>query len=111
MKRSMRPKGPNYTGFKENFYRVKDGRVTIAYLDGSGWFDAFKDTHWAGHFQWCPDDPTIGTYCHEGPWNLVNQRIWLFDLASREVETLLPPGRAGFDRARVLDPGRLHLLR
>ncbi len=37
--------GPNYTGFKERFYRVKDGRITVAYLDGSGWFDAFKDTH------------------------------------------------------------------
>ncbi len=78
--------GPNYTGFKESFYLVKDGRVTVAYLDGSGWFDAFKDTHWVGHFQWCPDDPTIATYCHEGPWNLVTQRMWLFDLASREVK-------------------------
>ncbi len=76
--------GPNYTGFAERFYRVKDGRITIAYLDGCGWFDAFKDTHQVGHFQWCPDDPTIGTYCHEGPWNLVTQRIWLFDLAARE---------------------------
>ena len=80
------PEGPNYTGFKESFYRVKDGRVTIASLDGTGWFDAFKDTHWTGHFQWCPDDPTLATYCHEGPWNLVSQRIWLFDLAAREAK-------------------------
>jgi oligogalacturonide lyase len=78
--------GPNYTGFKERFYRVKDGRITIANMDGSGWFDAFKDTHQVGHFQWCPDDPTIATYCHEGPWNLVTQRIWLFDLAAREAK-------------------------
>lgn len=76
--------GPNYTGFKERFYLVKDGRITVAYLDGSGWFDAFKDTHQVGHFQFCPDDPTIATYCHEGPWNLVTQRIWILDLASRE---------------------------
>ncbi len=78
--------GPNYTGFKERFYLVKDGRITMAYLDGSGWFDVFKDTHQVGHFQFCPDDPTIGTYCHEGPWNLVTQRIWLLDLASREAK-------------------------
>ena len=78
--------GPNYTGFKERFYRVKDGRITVAYLDGSGWFDAFKDTHQVGHFQFCPTDPTIGSYCHEGPWNLVQQRIWLIDFVAREVK-------------------------
>ena len=29
------PRGPNYTGFKESFYLIKDGRITVAYLDGS----------------------------------------------------------------------------
>jgi len=77
--------GPNYTGFKERFYLVKDGRITLAYLDGSGWFDVFKDTHQVGHFQFCPDDSTLATYCHEGPWNLVTQRIWLLDLVAREA--------------------------
>ena len=77
--------GPNYTGFKERFYRVKDGRITLAYLDGSGWFDVFKDTHQVGHFQFCPVDSTIGSYCHEGPWNLVTQRMWLLDFVSREA--------------------------
>ena len=33
--------GPNYTGFKDRFYLVKDGRIPLAYLDGSGWFDVF----------------------------------------------------------------------
>ncbi|MFN2157259.1 MAG: oligogalacturonate lyase family protein [Anaerolineae bacterium] len=79
------PRGPNYTGFKERFYRVKDGRITLAYLDGSGSFDVFKDTHQVGHFQFCPDDSALATYCHEGPWNLVTQRIWLLDYCSREA--------------------------
>lgn len=79
------PRGPNYAGFKERFYRAKDGRITLAYLDGSGSFDVFKDTHLVGHFQFCPDDPTLATYCHEGPWNLVSQRIWLLDFCSREA--------------------------
>ncbi len=77
--------GPNYTGFKERFYKVKDGRITLAYLDGSGWLDVFKDTHQVGHFQFCPDDSTLGSFCHEGPWNLVTQRIWLLDFVSREA--------------------------
>ena len=78
-------RGPNYTGFKDRYYLVKDGRITLAYLDGSGWFDVFKDTHQVGHFQFCPDDSTLATYCHEGPWNLVTQRIWLLDLVAREA--------------------------
>jgi len=84
------PRGPNYTGFKESFYRIKDGRVTLAYLngmrrDGASAFDVYKDTHWLGHFQFCPDDSTLATFCHEGPWNLVTQRIWILDFVSREA--------------------------
>ena len=79
-------RGPNYTGFKESFYHIKDGRITLAYLDGSGWFDVFKDTHWLSHFQFCPNDPTLATFCHEGPWHLVAQRIWLLDFVSREAK-------------------------
>jgi oligogalacturonide lyase len=78
-------RGPNYTGFKEHYYLVKDGRITLAYLDGSGWLDVLKDTHWVSHFQFCPDDSTLATFCHEGPWHLVTQRIWLLDLVSREA--------------------------
>ena len=80
------PRGPNYAGFKENFYLIKDGRITVAYLDGTGAFDVFEDTHWLGHFQFCPDDSTIGSFCHEGPWNLVTQRMWLLDFAAREAK-------------------------
>ncbi len=77
--------GPNYAGFKDRYYFIKDGRITLAYLDGSGWFDVFKDTHQVGHFQFCPVDSTIGSFCHEGPWNLVTQRMWLLDFVSREA--------------------------
>jgi oligogalacturonide lyase len=79
------PRGPNYAGFKDHYYLVKDGRITLAYLDGSGCFDVFKDTHWVSHFQFCPDDSTLATFCHEGPWHLVTQRIWLLDFVSREA--------------------------
>ena len=79
-------RGANYSGFKDSYYRVKDGRITVAYLDGSGSFDIFKDTHWLNHFQFCPDDPTIASFCHEGPWNLVTQRIWLLDFCSGEAK-------------------------
>ena len=77
--------GANYAGFKERYYEIKDGRITVAYIDGSGAFDIFRDTHQVGHFQFSPDDPTFGTFCHEGPWNLVTQRIWYLDFIAREA--------------------------
>lgn len=77
--------GANYSGFKERYYAIKDGRITLAYIDGSGSFDVFKDTHQVGHFQFSPIDSTLGMFCHEGPWNLVTQRMWFLDFISHEV--------------------------
>lgn len=84
--------GANYAGFKERFYAIKDGRITLAYIDGSGAFDVFKDTHQVGHFQFSPVDPTLGMFCHEGPWNLVTQRIWFLDFISREARPCFRQG-------------------
>lgn len=85
--------GVNYSGFKDRYYLIKDGRVTLAYLDGSGQVvDVFKDTHQLGHFQFCPDDPTLAMFCHEGPWNLVTQRMWLLDLAADSIQPLVRQG-------------------
>ncbi len=78
----------NYGGFKESYYQIKDGRITLARTDGSEWFDVHRDTCWLGHFQFAPHDPTLAMFCHEGPWHLVTQRIWLLDLASRRVHPL-----------------------
>ena len=75
----------DYSNFDQTMCQIKKAYITIAYLDGSKHFDVHESTHWMGHFQFSPDDPTIATFCHEGPWNLVMQRIWLLDLVSRSV--------------------------
>lgn len=77
--------GPNYSGFKERYYGIKDGRITLAHADGSGSFDLFRNTCQLAHFQFSPVNPTLAMFCHEGPWHLVTQRIWLIDLVSRRV--------------------------
>ncbi|NJO81587.1 MAG: hypothetical protein HC828_01680 [Blastochloris sp.] len=77
--------GPNYSGFKERYYEIKDGRITLAYIDGSSSFDLFRDTCQLAHFQFSPVNPTLAMFCHEGPWHLVTQRIWLLDTVSRSI--------------------------
>jgi len=77
--------GKNYAGFTEMMYAINDASVMISYMDGSGTFEAFHDTHWLGHFQFSPDEPTIAMFCHEGPWNYVQQRIFYIDILKRKV--------------------------
>ncbi|TCL58319.1 oligogalacturonide lyase [Hydrogenispora ethanolica] len=85
-------RGANYSGFQETMFATKKGWITLVYLDGSGAEDIYEDTHWLGHFQFAPDDSAIATYCHEGPWNLVQQRIWLLDLVKRSVKPCFRQG-------------------
>lgn len=87
-------RGNNYSGFKERYYNVKTSKITIIYLDGSKAIDVHNDTHQLGHFQFSPNDPTLAMFCHEGPWNLVTQRIWFLDIVSRSV---VPCFRQGED--------------
>jgi len=86
--------GPNYSGFKERMYAIKDGRISVIGIDGSGFRDVWKDTHQLSHFQYSPDDSTIAMFCHEGPWNYVHQRIWLLNMETSEV---IPCFRQGED--------------
>ncbi len=89
VRNEMRPdfeRGPNYKGFKSTMFSVKKAYITLVYLDGSKAIDLYEDTHYLGHFQFAPDDSTLAMFCHEGPWNLVQQRIWLFDLVARSAE-------------------------
>lgn len=75
----------NYGGFKENFYLHKRGKIMIAKTDGTEAFTVFDDTHWVGHVQFAPDTNEYLSYCHEGPWNYVQQRIWILNTITRSV--------------------------
>lgn len=77
--------GHNYAGFKEKMFATKDGRVSVIRLDGSEFHDVFRDTHWLSHFQFSPDNPDIAMFCHEGPWNYVQQRIWMINMNTGDI--------------------------
>ncbi|GHV81817.1 oligogalacturonate lyase [Spirochaetia bacterium] len=79
------PKGANYKGFTEGMYAVKRSKIMALNIESRDLVEIFQDTHQLGHFQFSPQDETIAIYCHEGPWNLVHQRIWLLDLVARTV--------------------------
>jgi oligogalacturonide lyase len=78
-------RGANYSGFKEMMYAIKHSIITFAYMDGSKAVDVYEDTHYINHFQFSPDDSSVALFCHEGPWNLVQQRMWILDAVSRSA--------------------------
>ncbi|MFJ5715835.1 oligogalacturonate lyase family protein [Neobacillus sp. NPDC093127] len=85
-------RGANYKGFKETMFATKKGWITFISMDGSEVFDVFEDTHWLAHFQFSPYDSNLAMFCHEGPWNLVHQRIWILDIRARTVQPIFRQG-------------------
>lgn len=77
--------GPNYAGFRDKMYAIKEGRIACVGMDGTGFHDIFRDTTWINHFQFSPTDPNLAMFCHEGPWNEVLQRIWMIDMKNGRV--------------------------
>lgn len=86
--------GPNYTGFEDKMFAIKDGRISVCRIDGSGFYDVVRDTHWVGHFQFSPDDPDVAMFCHEGPWNEVDQRIWITNIRTRDFWPCFRQGKS-----------------
>ncbi len=84
--------GINYAGFKEKMYRCKKCRFFLIPVDGSEARLVARDTHECGHFQFSPVDPALAMYCHEGPWNLVHQRIWLLNTGTGEIDPCFRQG-------------------
>lgn len=77
--------GPNYAGFRDKMFAVKEGRIACVGIDGTGFRDVFRDTTWVNHFQFSPADSSLAMFCHEGPWNEVLQRIWMIDMDNGKV--------------------------
>jgi len=58
--------------------------------DGSGEEVAYQENHFMGHVNTSPTLANIMTFCHEGPWHLVDNRIWGLDLATGKVWAIRP---------------------
>jgi oligogalacturonide lyase len=50
----------------------------------------FEDDCWLGHLNTSPTLPRIMTFCHEGPWDKVDNRIWGLDLQTGKTWKIRP---------------------
>ena len=90
--------GAGYIGFHEIFAAHPLCRVIRVPTEGANHpADALhEERNWVGHVNTSPRQAHLLTFCHEGPWHLVDQRMWVLDQNSGRVWKLRPqePGEA-----------------
>jgi oligogalacturonide lyase len=57
-------------------------------VDGSGVDTVWEEKRWITHVNTSPGLPNILTFCHEGPWTVVDHRIWVLNLDTCKVHKL-----------------------
>ena len=77
-----------YIGMRETFYAKPDCRIVRINLDTNEVETLRQENCWIGHVNPSPVRADLLTFCHEGPWNLVDHRIWVMNLAAGEVTKL-----------------------
>ncbi len=84
--------GAGYIGFREIFAAHPLCRVIRVPTEGTDHQaeTLHEERHWIGHVNTSPTQAHLLTFCHEGPWHLVDQRMWVLDMNSRRVWKLRP---------------------
>ncbi len=79
-----------YVGFAEYWEARPLSRILKVATDGSGAEVVWEENSWIGHVNTSPKVAHLLTFCHEGPWDRVDQRIWGLDLNSGNVWKIRP---------------------
>jgi oligogalacturonide lyase len=71
-----------YVGFREYWAAMPRSQVIRVDVDTGQAEFVFEENYWIGHVNTSPTLPNILTYCHEGPWQEVDNRIWGLDMST-----------------------------
>jgi len=69
-----------YIGMRQKYMAKPDCRILRINLETNEIDEIWQENCWVGHVNPSPTQAHLLTFCHEGPWNLVDNRIWLLDL-------------------------------
>ncbi len=58
--------------------------------DGGSGTLVYEEKYWISHVNTSPTQAHILTFCHEGPWHKVDNRIWGFDIETGKVWKIRP---------------------
>ncbi|MHC4591436.1 MAG: oligogalacturonate lyase family protein [Planctomycetota bacterium] len=79
-----------YAGFEETWAARPDCRILRVPVDEGGGEVVRQEQAWIGHVNTSPTQAELLTFCHEGPWDKVDNRIWGLDLASGDAWPIRP---------------------
>ena len=82
--------GNGYIGFHEYWEAHPHSMIMRIPVAGGEAKLVFEDESWLGHFNASPKLPHIITFCHEGPWHKVDNRIWGLDLRTGNTWKIRP---------------------
>ena len=85
----------NYIGFEETWAAKPKSRIMKVATDGSGNEIIFEEDYWIGHINTSPTRSDLLTFCHEGPWEKVDNRIWCMNVETKEVWKVRPRKEEG----------------
>ncbi|WP_274651364.1 oligogalacturonate lyase family protein [Paenibacillus humicola] len=93
--------GNGYVGHREVMEANPLSKIMKVPVDGGEAETVLQDRSWIGHINTSPTVPHLITFCHEGPWHLVDHRIWVCDLrdgsARRIRERFEPQEKVGHE--------------
>lgn len=82
--------GHGYLGFHEIWEAHPHCVIVRISLETGASEVMFEDKCWLGHLNTSTTLPHIMTFCHEGPWEKVDNRIWCLDLQTRKTWKIRP---------------------
>ena len=82
--------GHGYVGFREIWEARPPTKIFKLPIDGGEPELIYEEDYWLGHFNCSNQHANIMTFCHEGPWHLVENRIWGLDLETGESWQVRP---------------------
>jgi oligogalacturonide lyase len=86
-----------YIGFRETWAAMPLSQIVQVAVDDSGSKVVWEENYWVGHVNTSPQHPHLLTFCHEGPWQEVDNRIWGINVLTGDVWKIRPceePGEA-----------------
>jgi len=74
-----------YGGFEETWAARPESSVLEVPVDGGEATVLHEENYWIGHVNTSPARTDLLTFCHEGPWERVDNRIWGLNRETGEV--------------------------
>ncbi len=79
-----------HVGLQKRWEAMPLSQIMRVPVDGGEGEVLFKENYWIGHVNTSPTQAHLLTFCHEGPWDKVDNRIWGLDMNTGKVWKIRP---------------------